>query len=113
MTNFRDELRLFSKMGAYDQLAFSVVRAGCCPDAPALTLPDPSEGCGRMDEIVNHLGKQVVDGQAYEASLSKFAETLECEVKAGHGAEFRGNMPQAKEGREGFIEYVAEFEKPQ
>lgn len=106
-------MRLFSKMGAYDQLAFSVVRAGCCPDAPALALPDPSNGCERMAEIVNSVGKQVVDGQAYESSLSKFAETLECEVKAGRGAEFRGNTPAAHGGREAFVEYVAEFEKPQ
>jgi len=106
-------MRLFSSMGAYDQLVFSVLRAGCCPDAGALTLPAPSKGCDRMDTIVNTLGKQVVDGENYDQTLSNFSAALECEAKAGRATEFRGSAPEAKAGRKTFAEYVAEFEKSQ
>jgi hypothetical protein len=106
-------MRLFSTMGAYDQLVYSVVRSGCCPDAGPLTLPAPSNGCDRMEAIVNTLGKQVVDGDNYDPTLSKFSAALECEAKAGRSSEFRGSAPEAKGGSKIFAEYVAKIEKSQ
>ncbi len=35
-----EAMKIFSRIGWYDMAAFAVVRAGCCPEAPPLSLPD-------------------------------------------------------------------------
>jgi hypothetical protein len=99
-------MQLFSRMGWYDMLAFSVVRAGCCPEAPPVKLSDPSANCERIDTIAATIGRQVVDGQDFKENLEKYAAAAQCEVKAGAGAKFK--LPDAPPGgeKEAFVEYT-------
>src|SRR5690606_26818773 len=82
-------MKLFSRMGWYDMAAFSVVRAGCCPEATALKLRDPSPSCERMDAVLSSVGKQVVDGQDFLPGLTEFEKAASCEVQAGKGNSFK------------------------
>jgi len=99
-------MQLFSRMGWYDMLAFSVVRAGCCPEAPPVKLSDPSEKCERLDTIAATIGRQVVDGQDFKDNLEKYATAAQCEAKAGAGAKFK--RPEGPSGgeKEAFLEYT-------
>jgi hypothetical protein len=49
--------KIFARIGWYDMAAFAVVRAGCCPDAKALELPEPSKTCNSMAEALTLVGK--------------------------------------------------------
>lgn len=99
-------MKLFSRMGWYDMLAFSVARAGCCPEAPPLKLSDPSETCERLDTIAATIGRQVVDGQDFKDNLAKFEAAAECETKAGAAAKFKRAEPGGVAEKEAFIEYT-------
>lgn len=99
-------MKLFSKMGWYDMLAFSVARAGCCPEAPPLKLSDPSENCERLDTIASTIGRQVVDGQDFKETLDKFEAASQCETKAGAAAKFKRAEPALGGEKEAFIEYT-------
>lgn len=102
-------MQLFSRMGWYDLVAFSVVRAGCCPEAPPLKLSDPSESCERLDTIASSIGRQVVDGQDFSGNLEKFTEAARCEAKAGAGAKFKKPEPPGGGEQEAFVEYTKEL----
>lgn len=99
-------MKLFSKMGWYDMLAFSVARSGCCPEAPPLKLSDPSETCERLDTIAATIGRQVVDGQDFKENLEKFEAASQCETKAGTAAKFKRADPAVGGEKEAFIEYA-------
>ncbi|HEY6722769.1 MAG TPA: hypothetical protein VI197_02025 [Polyangiaceae bacterium] len=99
-------MKLFSKMGWYDMLAFSVARAGCCQEAPPLKLSDPSENCERLDTIAATIGRQVVDGQDFKENLAKFEAAAECETKAGAAAKFKRAEPGGGGEKEAFVEYT-------
>jgi len=99
-------MKLFSRMGWYDMVLFSVVRAGCCPEAAQFKLPDPSPGCERMDALLAAIGQQVVDGQDFQAALDRFTASAQCEAKAGYGARFKQPEPPGGGEREAFIEYT-------
>ncbi len=99
-------MELFSRMGWYDMVAFSVVRAGCCPEAPPLKLPDPSEGCERIDHLLSKIGHEVVDGQPFESSLDEYTRAAKCEAKAGKGANFKKPEPPGGGEQEAFLEYT-------
>lgn len=99
-------MKLFSRMGWYDMLAFSVARAGCCQEAPPLKLSDPSENCERLDTIAATIGRQVVDGQDYKDNLEKFEAASACETKAGAGAKFKRPEPSGGGEKEAFLEYT-------
>jgi hypothetical protein len=102
-------MKLFSRMGWYDMLPFSVVRAGCCSDTAALKLPEPSEGCKRLDSLATAIGRQVVDGQDFEATLDQYTEATQCEVKAGQGARYKKPTAPAGGEREAFLEYTKDL----
>lgn len=99
-------MKLFSKMGWYDMLAFSVARAGCCQEAPPLKLSDPSENCERLDTIAATIGRQVVDGQDFKDNLEKFEAASQCETKAGAAAKFKRPEPASGSEKEAFLEYT-------
>jgi len=100
-------MKLFSRMSWYDMLAFSVARAGCCPEAPPLKLSDPSENCERLDTIASTIGRQVVDGQDFKDNLEKFEAASQCETKAGAAAKFKRPEPSGGGEKEAFVEYTA------
>ncbi len=55
-----EAMKIFARIGWYDMAAFAVVRAGCCPDAKPLELPEASKGCGDMAEALRGVGQEVV-----------------------------------------------------
>jgi hypothetical protein len=99
-------MKLFSRLGWYDMVAFSVVRSGCCPEAPTLKLPAPSPSCEPLDTLLSAIGKQVVDGQDFQANLERYTQATQCEVKAGHGAVFKQRLGPGGGEREAFLEYT-------
>jgi len=99
-------MKLFSRMGWYDMVLYSVLRSGCCQEAAPLALPNPSPGCERMDNLLSSIGKQVVDGQPFEESLESFTKTVQCEVKAGNAAAFNKRQGPGGGEKEAFIEYT-------
>jgi serine/threonine protein kinase len=99
-------MQLFSRMGWYDVLAFATVRAGCCPEAQALALPNPSSGCDRMDTLAASIGRRVVDGQDFQAGLDKYTAAAKCEVQAGNGRTFKKAEPPGGGELEAFVEYT-------
>ena len=53
-----DAMKIFARIGWYDMAAFAVVRAGCCPDAKSLELPEASKACGDMAEALRGVGQK-------------------------------------------------------
>jgi serine/threonine-protein kinase len=107
-----EAMKLFSRLGWYELAAFAVIRAGCCEDAEAITLPDPSPNCKRMDEPLRELGQAVVAGQNHEAALKGFNEAIHCELNAGRAALYRrAGRPQGGEDS-AFQELVKVIQAP-
>ena len=72
-------MKIFAKIGWYDMAAFAVVRAGCCPDAPPLTLDRLAESCPKMDEALREIGEAVVAVKPPEAALKKYTDAIHCD----------------------------------
>jgi hypothetical protein len=107
-----DAMKLFSRLGWYEMAAFAVIRAGCCADSEAITLPDPSPDCKRMDEPLRELGQAVVAGQSHEPALKEFTEAIHCELNAGKAAVYRrAGRPQGGEDS-AFQELVKVIQTP-
>jgi len=93
-----EAMKLFSRLGWYDMAAFAVIRSGCCEEAEAVTLPDPSPKCKRMDEPLRELGRAVIENQNHEAHLKSYTEAILCEVGAGRASLYRrAGRPQGGE----------------
>jgi hypothetical protein len=93
-----EAMKLFSRLGWYEMAAFAVIRAGCCEEAEAITLPDPSPNCKRMDEPLQQLGQAVIESQNHEAYLKSFTDVVLCEVGAGRAGLYRrAGRPQGGE----------------
>jgi hypothetical protein len=108
-----ETMKLFSVMGSYDMAAFAIVRAGCCVDAEALTLPEGSPECGDLAALLREIGKTVaIDGQKPEKALADYTQALDCEVKARHAALFSIKTRPRKYEQQSFEHYV-ELIKPQ
>ena len=107
-----EAMKLFSRLGWYEMAAFAVIRAGCCADAEAITLPDPSPNCKRMDEPLRELGQAVVAGQNHEAALKAFNDAIHCELNSGRAATYRrAARPQGGEDT-AFQELVKVIQTP-
>jgi hypothetical protein len=107
-----DAMKLFARLGWYEMAAFAVIRAGCCEDSEAITLPDPSPNCKRMDEPLRELGQAVVAGQNHEAYLKGFNDAIHCELNAGRAAVYRrAGRPQGGEDS-AFQELVKVIQTP-
>jgi hypothetical protein len=107
-----DAQKIFSRMGWYDLAAFAVVRAGCCPDAKPLELPEPSKTCNSMSAALQELGKEVVSNHPAEEPLKKFTAAVHCEVKLGRGAAFRKSEHPAGGEDTAFLELVKAIQTP-
>ncbi len=107
-----DAQKIFARIGWYDMAAFAVVRAGCCPDAKPLELPEPTKSCGDMAEALTVIGKEVAENRAVEEPLKKYTAAIHCEVNVGRGAVFRkGGRPAGGEDT-AFLELVKPLQTP-
>jgi hypothetical protein len=107
-----DAMKIFARIGWYDMAAFAVVRAGCCPDAKALELPEPSKACGSMSDALQEVGKEVVANHAPEESLKKYTAAIHCELNVGRGQAFRKAERPAGGEDAAFLELVKAFQTP-
>lgn len=107
-----DAMKIFSRIGWYDMAAFAVVRAGCCPDAKPLELPEPSKTCDNMAETLRNVGQEVVANHPAEESLKKYTAAIHCELNAGHGQTFRKAERPAGGEDSAFLELVKSFQTP-
>jgi hypothetical protein len=107
-----DAQKLFSRMGWYDMAAFAVVRAGCCPDAKPLELPEPGKGCDDMAQTLSSIGQEVVANHPAEESLKKYTAAIHCELSLGRGQLFRkAERPTGGEDT-AFLELVKAIQSP-
>jgi len=107
-----DAQKIFARMGWYDLAAFAVVRAGCCPDAKPLELPEPSKTCGSMSEALREVGQEVVANHPAEESLKKYTAAIHCELNSGRGAVFRKAERPAGGEDSAFLELVKAVQSP-
>jgi hypothetical protein len=105
-------MKLFSTMSWYQMAALAVVRAGCCQDAPPLSLPQPNPSCQPMDAILRDIGRLVVAGENFDERMKAFRQTVYCEAKHGRAGFYR--RPDTLKGGEdsSFLEMVKELEPP-
>jgi hypothetical protein len=107
-----DAQKAFARMGWYDMAAFAVVRAGCCPDAKPLELPEPSKTCSSMAEALQEVGKEIVSNHPPEDALKNYTAAVHCEVKFGRGATFRRAENPAGGEDTAFLELVKAIQTP-
>lgn len=72
-----DAMKVFARIGWYEMAAFAVVRAGCCPDAPPLSMPQSQ--CS-MDAALREVGDAVVASKNVDAPLKKYTDSIHCEL---------------------------------
>lgn len=102
-----EAMKIFSRIRWYALPAFAVVRAGCCPEAKPLALPD--EHCS-MSTAIHDVGEAVVGGKDVTAPLKKYTDSIHCELNHG-GAKMlrRAERPQGGEDT-AFLELVKPLE---
>jgi hypothetical protein len=105
-----EAMKIFSRIGWYDMAAFAVVRAGCCPDAPPLAIPELSDSCVKMDESLREIGDTVVAMKPVEPSLKKYTESIHCELNLGRSAVLRRKERPAGGEDTAFLELVKKLE---
>jgi hypothetical protein len=100
-------MRIFSRIGWYAMPAFAVVRAGCCPDAKPLSLP---EAHCQMDATLRDVGDAVIASRDVTAPLKAYTESIHCELNRG-GAKMlrRAERPAGGEDT-AFLELVKHLE---
>jgi hypothetical protein len=104
--------KIFARIGWYDMAAFAVVRAGCCPDAKPLELPEPAKACDSMAKALEFVGQEVVANHAIEEPLKKYTAVIHCEVNAGRGATFRKAVRPAGGEDTAFLELIKLLQTP-
>lgn len=107
-----DSMKIFARIGWYDMAAFAVVRAGCCPDAKPLELPEPGKACGDMAEALRGVGQEVVSNHPAEEPLKKYTAAIHCELNLGRGQLFRKAERPAGGEDTAFLELVKAIQTP-
>ncbi|HXK20667.1 MAG TPA: hypothetical protein VNG33_22805, partial [Polyangiaceae bacterium] len=107
-----EAMKIFARIGWYDMAAFAVVRAGCCPDAKPLELPEPGKSCGDMAEALRGVGQEVVANHPAEESLKKYTAAIHCELNANRGGLFRKKERPAGGEDSAFLELVKAIQTP-
>jgi hypothetical protein len=102
-----EAMKIFSRIGWYAMPAFAVVRAGCCPDAKPLSLP---EAHCQMDATLRDVGDAVIASRDVTAPLKAYTESIHCELNRG-GAKMlrRAERPAGGEDT-AFLELVKHLE---
>jgi serine/threonine protein kinase len=104
--NVTEAMKIFSRLGWYDMAAFAVVRAGCCENAKALSLPPPSNGCTAMEDSLRDIASAVVASRSYDEPLKTYTAAIHCEMNAGKGATLRHTTRPAGGEDSAFAELV-------
>ncbi len=107
-----DAMKIFARIGWYDMAAFAVVRAGCCPDAKPLELPEASKTCSDMAEALRAVGQEVVANHPAEEPLKKYTAAIHCEISVGRGQLFRKAERPAGGEDTAFLELVKAIQAP-
>lgn len=107
-----EAMKMFARIGWYDMAAFAVVRAGCCPDAKPLELPQPTKTCPDMAATLREVGQEAVANHPIEESLKKYTAAIHCEVNVGRGQTFRRNERPAGGEDTAFLELVKALQAP-
>jgi len=102
-----DAMKIFSRIGWYDMTAFAVVRAGCCPEAPPITLPDTK--CG-MDSALRDVGDAVISTRGVAEPLKKYTDSIHCELNRGSSKMFRRTERPVGGEDTAFLELVKHLE---
>jgi serine/threonine protein kinase len=84
-----DAMKIVSELGWYGMAAFAVISTGCCTDPQPLTLPEPSPGCPSLSKPLGDIGTAVLEGSPREEADKRFAEAIDCEVKAHRATLFK------------------------
>lgn len=105
-------MKIFSRIGWYDMAAFAVARAGCCPEAKPLELPEPTKSCDDMAETLQLVGQEVVAAHSPEEALKKYTAAIHCELNAGRGQVFRKRERPAGGEDSAFLELVQAIQAP-
>jgi hypothetical protein len=102
-----DAMKIFSRIGWYAMPAFAVVRAGCCPDAKPIELPE--DKCS-MSSALRDVGDAVEAAKDVAEPLKKYTESIHCELNHG-GAKLlrRAERPVGGEDT-AFLELVKHLE---
>jgi serine/threonine-protein kinase len=90
-------MREWSKLGWHELAAFAVMRAHCCPGAPALTAPSETKACN-LEAALAALAGALDDGKAMEKALREYRTAVDCLADKGHSSLFgRSGPPQGGE----------------
>lgn len=108
-----EAMKIFSRIGWYDMAAFAVIRAGCCPDAKPLELPEASKGCADMAEALRAVGQEVVANHPAEEPLKRYTAAIQCEINASRGALFRKSTRPVGGEDTAFLELAKGVQTPQ
>lgn len=101
-----DAGKLHQKSGWYRMTSVAVLRTACCVDAKALALPDPSAGCGDLDDALARVGKEAADAKPVAEQLDAYAKAATCESAAGKSAAFEQSGAPTADQRQAFESLV-------
>lgn len=102
-----DAMKIFARIGWYDMAAYAVVRAGCCPEAPPLALPDAQ--CG-MDATLRQIGEAVIASKDVKVPLKAYTDSIHCELNRGGGRWLRRSERPAGGEDTAFLELLKHLE---
>jgi serine/threonine-protein kinase len=102
-----EAMKIFARIGWYDMAAFAVVRAGCCPEAPPISLPDAK--CG-MDASLRAIGEAVIASRPTVEALKAYTDSIHCELNRG-GAKWLRRTERPAGGEDtAFLELLKNLE---
>jgi serine/threonine-protein kinase len=81
-------MRTWSALGWYGMAGYAALRAACCPDAPAIELPEPAKNCAPIGPVLDEIGKGAVSGANLDDPLERFQTAIGCEVENRRAAAF-------------------------
>jgi hypothetical protein len=102
-----DAMKIFARIGWYDMAAFAVVRAGCCPEAPTLSLPE--EKC-EMAAALRAVGDAVISTRDLGEPLKTYTESIHCELNRGGAKWLRRSERPAGGEDTAFLELIKRLE---
>lgn len=102
-----DAMKIFARIGWYDMAAFAVVRAGCCPEAAPLALPETK--CG-MDATLRQIGEAVIASKPTAEPIKAYTESIHCELNRGGAKWLRRSERPAGGEDTAFLELLKHLE---
>jgi hypothetical protein len=109
---FTKAVQLVSAAGWYQMPIYAAVRIGCCADPKPLVLPEPAEGCPRMDRSLNELGGDVVAARDHQPALKGYTEAVQCATRTGRARVYGQTGAPGVEHRMVFEHFVKLLRSP-